>query len=155
MTITMKPIGTVSAGATTIVRLYKDYAAGLEGLEGFSHVLVFWYAHENPSWDPGNLTVPKPYRLAPSRLGIFATRSEHRPNPILVSAVPVIRVDSKKGEIEVPWIDAEDGSPVLDVKPYQPSVDRIRDVEMPEWCRHWPASAEESGDFAWHEEFMF
>jgi tRNA-Thr(GGU) m(6)t(6)A37 methyltransferase TsaA len=155
MTITMTPIGTVSMGPTTLIRLDKEYAPGLEGLEGFSHVLVYWHAHNNPPWDSANLTVPKPYRLAPARLGIFATRSEFRPNPILVSAVPVIRVDAKRGEIEVPWIDAEDGSPVLDIKPYQPSADRIRDVDVPEWCRHWPAHAEESGDFAWHEEFMF
>jgi tRNA-Thr(GGU) m(6)t(6)A37 methyltransferase TsaA len=155
MTIAMAPIGKVSTGTTSLVQLDQDYAAGLDGLEGFSHVLVLWYAHANPSWDSTRLTISKPYRLAPADLGVFATRSEFRPNPILVSAVPIIRVDAAKGVIEVPWIDAEDGSPILDVKPYQPSADRIRDTEVPKWCRHWPACAEESGDFAWHEEFMF
>lgn len=155
MTITLTPIGTVSMGATTLIRLDEDYAAGLGGLEGFSHILVLWHAHENPSWEQASLTISKPYRLAPPRLGVFATRSEHRPNPILLSAVPVLHVDTKKGTIEVPWIDAEDGSPVLDIKPYQPSADRVRDVDVPDWCRHWPAFAEDSADFAWHEEFMF
>lgn len=155
MTITMTPIGTVSAGATTLIRLDKDHAAGLEGLEGFSHVLVLWYAHENPPWDPKHITVSKPYRLAPSRLGLLVTRSPYRPNPILVSAVPIIRVDAKKGTIEVPWLDANDGSPVLDIKPYSPSVDRVRDVTTPDWCRHWPQYVEESMDFAWDKEFMF
>ena len=155
MTITLTPIGTVSHGKTTTIRLDKELAAGLEGLDGFGHILVLWHAHENPPWDPENLTVSEPYRLGPERLGLLATRSAYRPNPICVSVAAVIGVDAQKGVIEVPWIDAEDGSPVLDVKPYHPSADRVRDVTLPDWCSHWPQSLEESGDFAWDEEFNF
>ncbi len=155
MDLPLKKIGTVSLGEDTRVILENEYAPGLEGLEGFSHLLVIWYAHETPPWDPKNLTIPKPYRQAPLNLGIFATRSENRPNPILMSVVQITGIDVEAGTVGVAWIDAENGSPVLDIKPYQPAVDRVRDVELPSWCRHWPSAVEESGDFPWHEEFMF
>ncbi|MBN2176536.1 MAG: SAM-dependent methyltransferase [Demequinaceae bacterium] len=155
MEMHVKQIGTVSLGAHPHIALDDEYAQGLDGLEGFSHVWVVWYAHEVPAWDPANLTIPKPYRKAPPSLGVFSTRSENRPNPILLSVVQVTGIDVEAGTVGIAWIDAEDGSPVLDLKPYQPAADRIRDADVPEWCRHWPATTEESGTFPWHEEFMF
>ena len=155
MDIAIREIGTISLGPEPHITLNAEFAPGLDGLEGFSHVQVLWYAHEVLAWDAANLTIPQPYRLAPASLGVFATRSEQRPNPLLLSVVQVLGIDVESGTISVPWIDAEEGSPVLDIKPYHPAIDRIRDVELPTWCRHWPSSAEESGEFPWHEEFMF
>jgi tRNA (Thr-GGU) A37 N-methylase len=63
-------------------------------------------------------------------------------------------VDVEKGLIVVPWIDAEDGTPILDIKPYHPSTDRIREVKMPRWCQHWPQWYEDSGEFDWSAEFV-
>jgi tRNA (Thr-GGU) A37 N-methylase len=68
--------------------------------------------------------------------------------------VAVISVDVEKGLVIVPWIDAEDGTPILDIKPYHPSSDRIRDVTMPKWCQHWPQWYEDSGEFDWSAEFV-
>jgi tRNA-Thr(GGU) m(6)t(6)A37 methyltransferase TsaA len=155
MDFTVKHIGMVSLSERPHIALDAEYAPGLRGIDGFSHAIVLWYAHKVPEWNPESLTIPQPYRKAPPSLGVFATRSENRPNPILMSVVQVAGIDVSAGVIDVAWIDAEDGSPVLDLKPYHPSVDRIRNVEVPSWCRHWPQSLEESADFPWHQEFMF
>jgi tRNA (Thr-GGU) A37 N-methylase len=88
-------------------------------------------------------------------MGIFATRSPVRPNPIALTAVQAIEIDYEKGVIHIAWIDANDGSPVLDIKPYTPSLDRIEAPGVPEWCSHWPKSVEESGHFDWENEFIF
>lgn len=155
MEISLREIGTVSQGAHARITLDQENAPGLDGLEGFSHVQVLWYAHNNDSWDPRGLSIPRPYRKAPESLGVFATRSERRPNPLLLSVVQVTGIDVESGTIDLAWIDAEDGSPVLDIKPYHPAVDRVRDVKVPAWCQHWPQALEESADFPWQEEFMF
>lgn len=47
------------------------------------------------------------------------------------------------------------GSSILDIKPYTPSVDRVEKPNVPKWCSHWPMSYEESGDFNWEDEFLF
>ena len=73
----------------------------------------------------------------------MATRSPIRPNPIAVTACALLAVD------------AENGTPVLDIKPYEPSDDKVRDVKMPDWCAHWPACLEESENFDWSKEFNF
>ena len=88
-------------------------------------------------------------------MGIFATRSPIRPNPIALTAVEILYIDYDKGVIQIAYIDANDGSPVLDIKPYTPSLDRIEAPEVPAWCAHWPKSLEASGSFAWEEEFNF
>jgi tRNA (Thr-GGU) A37 N-methylase len=64
-------------------------------------------------------------------------------------------VDPQNHRLEISYTDAEDGTPVLDIKPYHPSEDRVRDVRMPDWCAHWPEYWEESGDFDWSGEFSF
>jgi len=67
----------------------------------------------------------------------------------------VLGIDYEKGRIQIPYIDANDGSPVLDIKPYTPSLDRVEDPGVPAWCRHWPRSLEQSGSFDWENEFNF
>jgi len=137
------------------VELDPVYAGGLLGLDGFSHVLIVWYADKMPAWDASALRIKKPYRLAPESLGIFATRSPYRPNGICVSAAAISSIDAKKGIVNLWWTDAEDGTPVLDLKPYHPSSDIVRDCAVPAWCAHWPKCQEESGEFAWDKEFLF
>ncbi|MDR0958673.1 MAG: tRNA (N6-threonylcarbamoyladenosine(37)-N6)-methyltransferase TrmO, partial [Clostridiales bacterium] len=50
------------------------------------------------------------------------------------------------------YIEAFDGSPVLDIKPYTPSLDRVELPNVPDWCSHWPKCYEQSGDFEWESE---
>jgi len=59
------------------------------------------------------------------------------------------------GVIGLAYIDADDQSPVLDIKPYTPSLDRAETPRVPEWCGHWPKNVESSSDFDWESEFNF
>ena len=151
------PIGKVAAaeGRFTI-EVAEPWRNGLIGIEGFSWLNIVWWAHQldNPEVR-GILTTDKPYREGPDHLGIFATRSPVRPNPILVTPVPVTGIDVKRGIIETPYIDAEDGSPVLDIKPYHGSTDRVDGWAVPQWCAGWPKTVEASADFAWDQVFNF
>jgi len=88
-------------------------------------------------------------------MGVFATRTPMRPNPIGLTTVYVLSIDEEKGLIEVPFLDADNNTPMLDIKPYTPSFDRIENPEVPDWCSHWPKSSEDSGDFNWENEFNF
>lgn len=72
----------------------------------------------------------------------------------MVSAINVIRMDCEAGIIETPFIDAADGTPLLDIKPYYP-MQRVRDPRVPAWCRHWPLWQEEAATFDWQDEINF
>ena len=95
----------------------------------------------------------KPYTNGPDELGVFALRSPERPNPIGVSNAQITYIDKTNGTIGLTYVDANDGSAVLDIKPYTPSIDRVENPITPNWCSHWPKSFEESGKFDWAKEF--
>jgi tRNA (Thr-GGU) A37 N-methylase len=59
------------------------------------------------------------------------------------------------GIIDLYYVDAFIGTPILDIKPYIPTVDKVNKVITPTWSKHWPQSYEESGDFDWEKEFNF
>ena len=153
----VRPIGTVRTGDFGVrIELLPEYAPALAGLEGFSHVIVIWWCHLLDSDEyRAVVSAGKPYVKGPGGLGIFATRSPVRPNPIAFSPIFVSGLDVDKGVIETPYLDAEDGSPVLDIKPYTPSIDRVRDAMTPDWCSHWPAAYEDNEGFDWEAEFAF
>lgn len=155
--IEVNPIGTIHHGDRgTALKVEEKYIPALQALEGFSHINVLWWCHECDTDEARSiLEVEAPYRKAPEIMGIFATRSPMRPNPIALTAVQVIHIDHDAGELYLAYIDADDGSPVLDIKPYTPSIDRVETPEVPDWCDHWPKSAEQSGDFDWAAEFNF
>lgn len=154
---TVKSVGTVHAGSGSFsIEIEEGYRAALNGLEDFSHIMVIYWGHLAAGDEYRSiLECEKPYVHGPDRLGIFATRSPMRPNPIEISTVVLAGVDPAAGIIRVPWIDAEDGSPVLDIKPYHPSGDRVRLARVPAWCSHWPEWLEDSADFNWDAEFTF
>ena len=138
------------------VVLDPPYRRGLKGLGEYSHVQVLWWADgcDNDT-DRAILTEQKPYTNGPETLGVFALRSPERPNPIAVSAAGITYTDEATGRVGLAYIDAFPGSPVLDLKPYTPSIDRVEHPVTPGWCRHWPGSCEESGCFDWEAEFNF
>lgn len=75
-----------------------------------------------------------------------------------VSPIGKIKVNHEGMFIElepIAYIDANDGTPVLDIKPYTPGLDRVEKPGVPDWCCHWPESLEESGEFNWENEFNF
>ena len=155
--IQLFPIGKIvnKSGIAQVV-LAPPYTAGLKGLSGFGHVQILWWmdACDNPS-DRAVLLEAKPYTHGPGELGVFALRSPERPNPVAVTTAAIAFVDEAAGIIGLQWIDAFDGSPVLDLKPYTPSLDRVGRPVTPGWCAHWPRSHEESAAFDWAAEFNF
>jgi tRNA (Thr-GGU) A37 N-methylase len=101
------------------------------------------------------LSEAKPYTKGPDTLGTFATRSPQRPNPIALSCTHVTYIDVDSGIIGLAYIDADDQSPVLDIKPYTPSLDRVEAPAVPAWCKPWPNNVDTRGEFDWESEFNF
>lgn len=155
--VTVFPIGKIENNEHNVrVVLDKAYAPGLDGLDRFSHVQILWWASDcgSPA-DRSTVSERKPYKRGPDTLGVFALRSPERPNPIAVSNAKIAYADIDSGILGLDFIDAFDGTPVLDLKPYTPSIDRVETAQTPDWCRHWPKSFEESGSFDWAAEFNF
>ncbi|MBP1903775.1 tRNA-Thr(GGU) m(6)t(6)A37 methyltransferase TsaA [Paenibacillus turicensis] len=153
----VRPIGTVgSDGKGTWLEVKKEYIPALQALEGFSHIQVLWWFSDlDGEQYRSTLQMDQPYKGAPETMGTFATRSPLRPNPIALTTAKILHIDSDNGLIHITFIDANDNTPILDIKPYTPSLDRVEAPQVPAWCRHWPQSMEKSADFAWEEEFNF
>jgi tRNA-Thr(GGU) m(6)t(6)A37 methyltransferase TsaA len=153
----VKPIGKICVnGQEMRIVLEKEYIPAITNLDGFSYLNVIWWFDkcDNPV-SRSKLIEKSPYKKAPDFLGTFATRSPERPNPIALTCSYVTYINSQNGIIGLAYIDAADGTPVLDIKPYTPSLDRVENPAVPEWCDHWPKSVEESGDFDWSSVFNF
>jgi len=149
----VKPIGFVQIQQESVsIHLEEEYFLGLTGLEGFSHLQIVWWAHLMDA--PENrerMVLNKLFKKGPDRLGSFATRSPSRPNPIMVSTIKVDEIDFQQGIISTSFLDADDGTPVLDIKPYF-AMERVRDCQVPDWCRHWPQWYEGQMIFDWRQE---
>ena len=103
---------------------YRNSAA-LRGLEGFSHIWLVWVFDQavRAEWSP---TVRPPRLGGNARLGVFATRSPFRPNPIALSAVTLAGIEDTREwgtVLRVRGADLMDGTPILDIKPYLPYAD--------------------------------
>jgi tRNA-Thr(GGU) m(6)t(6)A37 methyltransferase TsaA len=108
----------IAASLKGEVRLVAPYdnPDALRGLEGFDYVWLIWeFSLNGPS---ENLTVRPPRLGGNERVGVFASRSPFRPNPIGLSCVRIESVDAENGVIHVLGADLADGSPIYDIKPY-------------------------------------
>lgn len=108
------------------IELLPQHAAKVYGLDRYSHVLVVFYADlaADAPHKPDCVTLP-----SGNAAGILATRSQLRPNHLGVSAVRLLRVEGPN--ISVLGLDAIDGTPVLDIKPYLPAYDAIPEARIP------------------------
>jgi tRNA-Thr(GGU) m(6)t(6)A37 methyltransferase TsaA len=98
----------------------------LQGLEGFSHIWLIWVFHQNKVARYHSKVHPP--RLGGKSMGVFATRSPHRPNPIGLSLVELIKVESDG--VVVAGCDLVDGTPILDIKPYLPQVEALPEAKV-------------------------
>jgi tRNA-Thr(GGU) m(6)t(6)A37 methyltransferase TsaA len=115
------------------VRLDPSMTRGVQGLEQFSHILVVFEMHQ-ATHDPKTDLVRRPQgRADMPEVGIFAQRAKHRPNPIGITAVTLLNVQG--ATLTVQGLDAIDGTPVLDIKPYVPEFDRIDEPRVPQWMK--------------------
>lgn len=137
------------------IKIEERFRRGLKGIEEFSHLVVLWWFDQLDGEEYRSvLEMSKPYRKAPEVLGVFATRSPVRPNSIGSTVVEVTHCELEKGRIYVTYEDAFPGTPILDLKPYTPSIERVEQFEGPKWCSHWPQSFEKSGEFDWEQELI-
>lgn len=122
--------GLVTAAHATLTLLPSyNQPETVRGLEGFSHVWVIFVFHatQQQGWKP---TVRPPRLGGNARMGVFATRSTFRPNPIglTVAELRGIQVQGNNITLELGGVDLLDGTPVLDIKPYLPYADAIPDA---------------------------
>jgi tRNA-Thr(GGU) m(6)t(6)A37 methyltransferase TsaA len=138
----LHPIGTVrspiAAGTdenwgsvTAELHLAEWLAPGLAGLSDFSHLIVIFWMHQ-ATFERGSDLVRRPRgRADMPELGIFAQRAKHRPNPIGITPVRLLKVAGNI--VTVQGLDAIDGTPILDLKPYVPAFDQIAAAVAPAW----------------------
>ncbi len=122
----------------------EPYRKALKMVDHFSHVLVTWWASEqdNPT-QRKLLETTLPY--APGvTAGVFACRSEYRPNPVAITVCACLNIDMEKGIIIVPYMDAFDKTPIIDIKPYFPVSDRVKKVKVAQWAKEWPDCYEDA-----------
>ena len=110
-----------------------EFAPGLLGLGDFSHAIILTFLHEAKYVPEIHLRRHPQERQDMPFLGIFAQRARHRPNRIGVTACEIVEVTESR--VKVRALDAINGTPVIDVKPYVPVYDR-KDATIPEWMEN-------------------
>ena len=110
----------------------------LDGLKEFSHILVVFWMHRSPSWDPSHLKTHPQRRQDLPLVGVLATHSPHRPNPLGVTVVKLL--ERRDNVLRVVGLDAIDGTPVVDIKSHIPDVDTI-ETSVPDWVHKLRRSA--------------
>ena len=129
----VSPIGHVQKSEEhTLVILDKKYEPGLLGIDGYSHVYIFWWFDRNDT--PGNRHILQVHPRGDARnplTGVFATRAPVRPNLVALTLCRIASIH--ENGIKVAEIDAFDGTPVIDLKPYIPALDSPDEVRVPDW----------------------
>jgi tRNA-Thr(GGU) m(6)t(6)A37 methyltransferase TsaA len=128
-----------------MIEIDATWAGALDGIEEFSHIWVLWWLDLSPaSNDLDSLQVrPEGRKEMPLR-GIFATRSPRRPNPIAMT--PVRLLERQGRQLRIQGLDAFEGTPILDLKPYLRRGDLIQEATTPTWLEQlWRIHDEEQG----------
>ncbi len=140
--ITVTPIGVVHVdmdkqantrwrSVISQIEIDPAYQAGLEGLENWSHIVVIFSMHET-QFDPETDLKSQPDgREDIPATGVFAQRSHRTPNTLGMTTVKIKSIDNNV--LTVQGLDANDGTPVLDIKPYAPVYDGAPDPLVPVW----------------------
>ena len=129
------PVGVMrKGGESASVEIFEEFKEGLLGLEGFSHIHVLCWFHESDSKAKrATLQVhPRGDRRNPLT-GVFATRSPVRPNPLALYTCRIHAIHGNR--IHIDSMDALDGTPVIDIKPYIPENDAVSEARVPNWVR--------------------
>jgi tRNA (adenine37-N6)-methyltransferase len=141
--VMVRPIGVVRnnikqpkvdgwADVRSDILIREELADALDGIEGYSHVIVVFAFDKVPESEQRSRVRPCGDLRIPEQ-GVLATRSQVRPSPVGVSVVKLLR--RRHNVLRVEALDAIDGTPVLDIKPYFPNYDAVPDAAIPEWAR--------------------
>jgi tRNA-Thr(GGU) m(6)t(6)A37 methyltransferase TsaA len=138
--IVLKSVGVVRTNAignevrdktrTSKIIMRSDLAEALDGVVGFSHFFVLFLLHEVPESQQEILRIHPRGRKDMPLLGVFATRTMFRPNPVGLTLVELVEVEGNV--LTVRGLDAFDGTPVIDIKPFDP-WDNAENAKVPEW----------------------
>jgi len=129
-------VESVKEGLSSI-RIFDEFAEGLKGLDTFSHLIILYWFHLREGEEGRSVlkVVPRRHPGAPE-VGVFASRSPSRPNPIGLSVSELVKIESNI--LWVKGLDAVEGSPILDIKPYLPRADAFSAAVVPEWMLRGP-----------------
>jgi tRNA-Thr(GGU) m(6)t(6)A37 methyltransferase TsaA len=118
---------------TVYLEIEEKYWEATLQLDKFSHILVLWWitGHDNPQ-SRSNLSDYPPQSDA-ELSGVFASRSPARPTPLGLSIVAILDIEKETHRIIIDQIDAFDSTPIVDIKPYMPSSDRVDEAKVPPW----------------------
>ena len=127
------PVGMVrKKKETTWIEIFEPFSDALLGLEGFSHIQVLFWFHENDLADRRKTLRVHPCKDEKIPLtGVFATHSPLRPNLIGLTICKITSIRNR--HIEIEDIDAFDGTPVIDVKCYIPDSSADSEIRLPSW----------------------
>jgi tRNA (adenine37-N6)-methyltransferase len=136
----LAPIGKIEIKDKVMgVRLSDAYVDGLLGLDQWSHVQVFYWFDKNDTPEKRKTLRVHPRGNKENPLtGVFACRSPFRPNLIALTVCRIVAITGSFVQLET--IDAFDGTPVIDLKPFTPADAPSKDVKVPDWARRGPAS---------------
>lgn len=144
MAFSVKPIGVVKSSIKNRRKVAHDdlkaqiivdpaYQKALDGIDSFSHIIIVFWLHKIKKGERLIMQV-HPYRNPSLPLkGVFATRSPVRPNPIGLTVVKLLK--RKENLLTVTGLDAIDGTPVLDIKPYLPEQFSNVELTIPGWVK--------------------
>lgn len=141
MHIQLEPIGVVKnefeerppdgwETALSHIIVAEKWAPALDGIEGFSHLIILFWLNRIRRREVSLQVHPESRQDLPL-VGLFATRTPFRPNPIGLQVVELVSREGK--ELTVRGLDALNGSPILDIKPYLPRGDAIALAKIPAW----------------------
>ena len=136
----LKTIGIVKkAGKQSQINIFSKFCDGLQKLNRFSHIIVLYWLHkrDNEKERETLKVIPKRHPGAPE-VGVFASRSPSRPNPI--GACVTELVEMEECTLTLKTLDALQNSPIIDIKPYIPRADSIPKARVPEWISRGPAT---------------
>jgi tRNA-Thr(GGU) m(6)t(6)A37 methyltransferase TsaA len=139
-TMKLKPIGFVKTEAAgkeirdksliSQIVFREEFTEALEGIQDFSHLFVIFWMHKIAEKEKGIMKVHPRGRQDMPLLGVFATRTPCRPNPLGLTRVRLIGIEGNVATVQ--GLDAFDDTPVLDIKPFD-FWDTTEDVRVPEW----------------------
>lgn len=120
-----------------LINIFPEFCAGLKGIEAFSHLIILYWIHLRDNEEERRTLLVFPRRHAVNiETGVFACRSPSRPNPIGLCIVELVKV--KDCKLVVNGLDAIEGSPIIDIKPYIPRADAFPNARVPEWTWKGP-----------------
>jgi tRNA-Thr(GGU) m(6)t(6)A37 methyltransferase TsaA len=119
-------------GPETSIEVSPEFCKGLRNITAYSHLIVLYWAHRRDNEEERRTLLVYPKRHGRKvRTGVFSCRSPSRPNPICLCVVELLKAEGCN--LTVRGLDAEPGSPIVDIKPYIPHSDSVPKARVPDW----------------------